>query len=273
MAVIRMSFTNLADATGATAYATGQACGYCSTQAQQPQRPFLPWRSLTTTTTQEWLLDMGSSQTLDVVALVHAGFTSATIEGASSSGLFAAAPYSEAVTVARNPVQWRFQHAHVATGFGYRWLRVTLDATTATCADGATLGSTYWSLGGVWAGVLTSAPTHLQSAAFMRGVLPQALVGPNHRGWEQRLKLGEPRAQVDGVLSAGVTPATPALGDELDTWSDLIRQCWSADYFYAYMNLGDPSQGYVVRWRDDPTYAFEGTRATIQVLLDEVVGP
>ena len=69
MAVLRLSFTNLAAATAASASASAQTCEFCSSEAQAPQRPFRPWRTPTTTTTAEWLVDFGSSQTLDVVAL------------------------------------------------------------------------------------------------------------------------------------------------------------------------------------------------------------
>ncbi|MDO8700197.1 MAG: hypothetical protein Q7J56_00770 [Deltaproteobacteria bacterium] len=273
MAVLRLSFTNLAEATSALASGTGQACDYCSTEAQQPQRPFHPWRTLTTTTTQEWVLDLGSSQTADVIALVNAGFTSATIQGASSSGLFAAAPYSEAVVLTCSPFNWRYQHTHLTTGFGYRWLRVKLDATTSTALTGPAAGSTYFSLGGVWVGALTSAPNHLRIGLRARTVLPKRDVGPSHGAWMQRLKQGNPRARLEGIISASADAATPGLSDELRTWQGLLGQAWSGDYFFAYMSLGDPSQGYVVRWLDDPEWVFSGRTAETQVVLDEVVGP
>ena len=271
MAVLRLSFTNLAAAAAAcSAAASDQVSGFCASEAQAPQRPFRTWRTPTTTTTAEWLVDFGSSQTLDVVALINANFTSATIQGASSSGLFAAPGYNEAVALARNPLTWRFQHVHLTTNFGYRWLRIKVDACSVACT-GAT--STYNALGGVWAGVLTSAPSHLQWDATFRTILPHQDVGPQHGGWVQRLKQGEPRAQIAGTLSANVTPSTPLSGDDADTWSDLIRQAISADAVLVYTALGDPAQGYVARWRDDVDWRLEGTRATLPATFDEVVGP
>ena len=274
MPVLRLSFSNLAEADGAIAYGSGQACNYCSTEAQQPQRPFRPWRSVDTQTTQEWLLDLGSSQTVALVGLVNAGFTSATIQGASSSGLFAAPTYSEAVALTCDPLSWRLQHAHLATGFGYRWLRIKLDPTTATCAGGPTLGSTYWELGGVWvAGALTDTPTHLRVPAGLRTVRPKLDVGPPHGGWSQRLRLGEPRVQIRGSVKACTDPASPGLGDALEDWQDVARRAWSADYFYTYLNLGDVRQGYVMRWGDDPDWQAAGAEAETMITLDEVVGP
>jgi len=171
VAVLRLSFTNLAAAVATcAAAASAQVEGFCASEAQAPQRPFKTWRTATTTTTAEWLVDLGSSQTLHVVALVNANFTSATIQGASSSGLFAAPGYNEAVVLTRNPLTWRTQHAHVATCFGYRWLRVEIDACSQA---GLGVTSTYFSLGGVWAGQLTSAPTHLQVDATFRTILPR----------------------------------------------------------------------------------------------------
>ena len=224
---MRLSFANLAEADAAVAYGSGQACNYCSTEAQQPQRPFRPWRSADTQTTQEWLLDLGSSQTVALVGLVNAGFTSATIQGASS-----------------------------------------------TCAGGPTLGSTYWELGGVWvAGALTDTPAHLRVPAGLRTVRPRLDVGPPHGGWGQRLRMGEPRVQIRGSVKACTDPASPGLGDALEDWQDVARRAWSADYFYAYLNLGDVRQGYVVRWAEDPDWQAAGAEAETQIMLDEVVGP
>ena len=273
MAVLRLSFTNLDEAAAASVTGSGQACTFCSSEAQQPQRPFRPWRTLTTTTPQDWLLDLGSSQTLDVIALINAGFTSATIQGASSSGLFGAPGYTQAITLTRDPLTWRYQLAHLPVAFGYRWLRVKLDGSTSTVATGPSLGSTYFSLGGVWAGVLTSAPSHLMWGAHMKAILPKLDVGPAHGGWVQRLRMGEPRAQISGTISANITPATPLLGDDADLWSDILRQWIAADYAYLYTNLGDPAQGRVMRCTDDIDYQVDGTRVLVHVLLDEVVGP
>lgn len=270
MAVLRLSFTNLAAGAAASASASAQTCEFCSSEAQAPQRPFRPWRTPTTTTTAEWLLDLGSSQTLDVVALVNANFTSATIQGASSSGLFAAPGYNEAVALTRDALTQRFQHTHITTGFGYRWLRVKLDACSQA-GTGAT--STYFSLGGLWAGALTSAPTHLQADATLRTILPRLDVGPSHGGWTQRLKQGEPRAQIRGTLSAGITPTTPLLNDDADTWASLFRQWWTADYAFVFLNLNNTRQGYLFRSVDDIEYRLDGTRALVSVNLEEVVGP
>lgn len=268
MAVLRVSFTNLAEATAASVTAYAQACNYCSSEIQQPQRPFRTWRAACTSSTQELLVDLGSSQTVQLVALVNANFSCAKIQGASSSGLFAAPPYNESVTIARSPHTWRWQHAHLTTGFGYRWLRVYIACQTP--AD----GSTYFSLGGVWvAGDLTSAPTHLLWGSRFRTILPKIDVGPAHEAWFQRLKVGQPRAQIDGLLSASVTAATPATNDALDSWLDVIRQAWSADYTYTYLNLGDPAQGYVVRFTDSPDWLVEGRQASLRLILDEVAGP
>ena len=273
MPVLRLSFTNLAAASAAVVDHTQEACGYCASEAQAPQRPFHPWRTATTTVAQAWYLDFGSTVAPDAIALVNAGFTSATIQGASSSGLFGAPPYSEAVVLTCGPLSWRYQHVHLTTGWQYRWLRLSLDATTVSCAGGPAAGSTYFSLGGVWAGALTSAPTHFRIGLRQRTVLPKVDVGPGHGAWSQRLRQGSPRVRLEASLLACVEPTTPGLGDAVETWQTLAGQAWAADAFLAYVNLGDPSQGYVVRWAGDPVWEFQGRSAEADVVFDEVVGP
>src|SRR5687768_13727451 len=126
---IQLSFVNLVATTGTVLSATSQLEGYCSTNLVSPQRPFLPWRTDTTTSTAIAVIDLGSSQTVTVIALVNANFTCARIQGASSSG-FGTISYNQQVEITRNPWTGRLQHVHVPSGFGYRYLALVIPLAT-----------------------------------------------------------------------------------------------------------------------------------------------
>lgn len=262
---IVVSLTNLAEATAAAATASVQSSNYCSSEAQVPGRPFLPWRSTTTTADQWWQVDLGSSQTLGLVGLANLNVNSCVrIQGASSSG-FGTVSYNEAVTPARNPWTGRFQHTHLTTGFGYRYLRVAIPGQVPPG------GEAYYELGGVWAGTLSTSPTHWKWDATFTVIEPTLNVAPPHGGWRQRSQVGDRVLRIEARLHAGVTQATPASGDALDDWLDLQRQIWDADAFWCFVNLGDLSQGAVVRSLEGPAWRVGAGLAETPWVLEEVV--
>src|SRR3990172_6302438 len=163
------SFSNLAS-TATVLQKTSEIAGFCSTNAQQPQRPFLPWKTIEASSTQELILDLGSTQTVELLALVNANFTGARLQGMSSSG-FTAPTFSETVTLARNPYTWRYQHVVLTTAFGYRYARLAVSSQSPT--DGAT----GFSLGGLWLGTRSTAPKYWRWGAQMETVLPRQDVG------------------------------------------------------------------------------------------------
>lgn len=261
---ITISLTNLAEASAAAATASVQACNYCSSEAQFPGRPFLPWRSTTTTADQWWQVNFGSSQTLGLVGLVNLNVNSCVrIQGASSSG-FGTISYNESVVPARNPWTGRFQHTHLTTGFGYKFLRISIPGQNPPG------GEAYYQIGGVWAGARSTTPEHWKWDARFHVVEPVIDVGPRHGGWRQRSQMGERLWRIEARLHAGVTPANPASGDQLDDWLDLQRQIWDADSFWCFVNLGDPSQGAVVRSLEGPAWDVGPGLADSPWVLEEV---
>ena len=263
---IKLSITNLVEASAASVLASHQTSNYCSTEAQTPQRPFIPWRTSTTTSSADLIVDLGSSQTVGLVALLNANFTCARIQGASSSGgLFAAPPYDETVQLARNPWTGRYQHTHLTTGFGYRYLRLRIPSQEPT--DGVF----YYELGGIWAGTLSTTPKGWRWDVGAERLEPKIDVAPQHGGWRQRSQMGDPLLRLQATLLAGVLTASPASGDDLDDTLDLQRQLWDADYFFCYLTTGDVSQGYVMRSADDPLWTVGPGLAETPWTLEEVV--
>lgn len=269
MGNLHLSFVNLAACADTTVTASLQTSNHCSSEIKGPERPFLTWRALTTGDANV-IVDFGSSQTLDLVALMNANFASCVrVQGASSSG-FGAPPYNELLpTLERCPWTGRFQHVHLTTGFGYRFLRILVPGQTA--AGGAT--STYYELGGVWAGSLSSAPSQFRVDPRFERIEPRRDEAPEHGGWRQRLQLGDPLVRIQATLQADVAAATPAKGDQLDTWLDLQRQIWDRDVFFLHLNLGDLSQGWPVRSLEDPLWALHGTRSESPWTVEEAIGP
>ena len=82
--------------------------------------------------------------------------------------------------------------------------------------------------------------------------------------------MGERLWRIEARLLAGVTLANPASGDQLNDWLDLQRQIWDADAFWCFVNLGDPSQGAVVRSLEGPAWAVGPGLADSPWVLEEV---
>ena len=270
---LRLSFTNLIESTAASILAAShQTSNFCSSQAQQPQRPFLPWRA-PTTSTADLIIDLGSSQTVGVIAVINANFASASLQGASSSGGIFAAPtcgsYNEAVTITQDPWSGRYQHVHYSTGFGYRYVRLKIPGQSPV--DGAT--STYYALGGLWAGTLSTTPDHFAVSPTIQIMLPREDAQPSHGGWRQRSQLGDPQVQIDAVLKSQTCGGSPANTDDLDTWRSLERSMWTADYFLLALNLGDLAQTWIARSLDDPQWTVSPGVSEGRLTLEEVTGP
>lgn len=264
--MILLSFTNLASCTDALASASAQTSGFCSTNAQSPHRPFLEWRTPEASATALWTLDFGSSETVGVIALINANFAGARIRGASSSG-FTAPSYAETVAIARNPWNWRHQHVHLTTGFGYRYLQI------AVSSQDPVDGSTGFHLGGVWAGARSTTPSRWRWGVTMETYDPVADVGPSHGGWHQRLRLGEPSVRLRAALGAQTCRGGPANADDLDIWQDLLRQARTADNMLVYDQLGDLAQVYVMRSVLPPAWQVGPGLSEGQLELRELIGP
>jgi hypothetical protein len=220
-AKLRFSFLNAL--TSVTA--TSEDSGYPASNLLTPRAPFIPWKS-TSTATQTLSLTM--SEASDLILLVRANFTEATIGGVE-------------VDLSRNFVNWRYQLVHLLSS-GVTTLSVVIPTQATT--DGAS----YFSLGGIWAG-----PQVLPPLDFRFDVSPETLVGeitvkPDHGGWAEVMRLGEPRASFAVTrVATKLRRLSPGRGDSLQSWSEIDRQCWEAEVFAMAFNAGDDSAAYVCR--------------------------
>lgn len=273
MAAPRFSFQNLLSGASITTCATLQSSGYCSSQAAAPERPFLPWRTTTSTAAQAVVFDLGAATVLDLIAVVRTNFASLQLQGNTTS-TWSAPPFdSGALTVTRNPYTGRLQYLYAPVGFNYRFLRLLIPSQLKTLEKETDAAVEYFSVGGVWAGLTTGPPSHLRYPVEVRTVEPHSAIGPDHGGWEQWLSLGEPRTVISADRVAYMTPATPGLSDDLRTVLALDKRMRERDKFLFDMNLGDPSQAWVVRRRSDSIWRLLGTLSEGPAEYAEVLGP
>ena len=266
MSYIKFSFANVVD--GATITGSSEDADYPASNIANPERPFLPWRT-TAITDQNVVIDFTTTTQLSLIILVRTNFAAATIQG-NATNTWGAPSYSQAVTIARNPVMWRYQYAILPVGFNYRYLRIFIPAQTPV--DGAS----YFLLGGVWAGATLTPPKNFLLQVEYEALEPKRDLQPDHSGWRQRLVLGEPVCVMRTRRMAEVSfirrRATPFVDDQLQDWMDLDRQMRDADYFGLFLNNDDPSQGYVMRRVSDAQWAHSRrTRAESQFDLEEVI--
>jgi hypothetical protein len=150
--MIRFSFANLvagASIAGSTTFADPI---HPASQVQSPQRPFKRAWS-TNLSAQRLTIDFGGSAALQVMALIHVNFTTATIQG-NATDTWGSPSYSQAVTIDVSPND-RYQYAHrpsVAIPFNLRFLSFSIPNQATT--DGAAT----FRIGGIWAGLIVSPP-------------------------------------------------------------------------------------------------------------------
>src|SRR4029453_19146478 len=104
--------------------------------------------------------DFGTTTTLDVIAPIHANFTTASVQG-HSADTWGAPAYNPAAITLGVAGNGRYHHAHrptVAVPFAQRYVSLSVPAQAST--DGATR----FALGGIWAGRLTSPPRDILMA-------------------------------------------------------------------------------------------------------------
>ena len=274
MALPRLSFLNLLACTDVTSCATAQACSFCSSNAREPERPFIPWRTTTSTAAQAVVFDFGAAQALDLIFVNRTNASCALrIQGNATSAWGAPSYDSQNVAVTRNPFTGRVQYLHCSTGFNLRYLRVLVPSQDKILEHETDTAVEYFLVGGVWAGLSTTPPTHLKLPVEVHVDEPRSDIGPSHGGWEQRLDLGEPRAVLEARRLVTVTARTPGLSDELRTAACQDRLMRDRDVFLWDMNLTDPSQAWVVRRRSGSLWKLDGARSEGPIELSEVIGP
>lgn len=235
--MIALSFTNLA--AGATIVGSTENENFPASYAAEPQSPFLPWRT-TALGDQSLVIDFGAQTAVTLLLLIRTNFASATIQG-NATDSWTSPAFSQAVTIARNPFNWRYQHGVVLSGFSYQYMRVLIPSQTPVDGAGAYI------LGGVWAGATVRPPMNPRADVVFETLQPFKDVGPDDDAWRERLYLGEPLVRMRMTRLARVTRLSPGLDDQLQQWSEIDRQMYAADRFAMFLDAGDPSQAYVVR--------------------------
>ncbi len=244
---VRYSFVNLATAVAATSEDTE----YPASNLLEPRRPFMPWKS---TSLSAQTLTVTLSGNVDLVILVGANFTQASVNG-------------DAITIERNPHNWRYQH-----GLFIQPATPTL-SIVITASQTPVDGDTVYRLGGIWAGMSTIPPMNPRYELEPSTLVPSEDLQPSHKGWMQRLNMGDPVAAFRTRRVARADRIAPALADQLQQWTEIDRQAMAVDRFAFFFNSGDPTQAYIMRY-SQPTITWTRPRRRIaesQVDMEEVV--
>lgn len=236
------------------------------TNIATPGRPFLPWRT-TATTEQTAVIDFGTTKTIKLCGLIRTNFTGARIQG-NSANSWGAPAFDQAITIDRNPWNYRYQHGVRLTGFSYRYMRIVISAQTPT--DGAS----GFLLGGVWAGGETRPPRHFRMECTLETVEPKLDMVPPHAGWRQRLVMGDPLAVLQFDRIANVNRFIPGYQDQLADWKEIDRQIVDSDILGCLLTTFENTQFFVVR----PVSDNKWNRRRMNLIehqwtLEEVIGP
>ena len=263
--MLRVSLSNRVTAATIISASTEDTV-YVADNAATPQLPFKPWKTTTIGSDQNLVVDFGSAATIEAVGLIRTNFTSATIQG-NATDAWGGPSYTQAITIARNPWNTRYQYGYRPVAFNYRFLRVLIPTQATTDSASAFI------LGGLWAGTVTAAPRDFAETYTINRIEPRLDVRPGSRAWTQRLTIGEPRVSIRMKLDV-LTGTPPAKTDLLADWLGLQRQMNDAAYFLALLEDNDPAQSYIVQSAVEPTWQVGGAVSTqSDFTFEEMLGP
>jgi hypothetical protein len=263
--MLRVSLTNRVTAATIISASTEDTV-YVADNAATPQRPFKPWKTTTIGSDQDIVIDFGSAAIIEAVGIIRTNFATVVVQG-NATNAWGGPSYTSTITVARNPWNTRYQHGFRPVAFNYRFMRVAIP--TQATLDGASV----FSLGGVWAGTLTTAPRDFSESYTINRIEPRLDVRPGSRAWTQRLTIGEPRVSIRMKLDV-LTGTPPAKTDLLADWLGLQRQMNDAAYFLALLEDNDPAQSYIVQSAVEPTWQVGGAVSTQgDFTFEEMLGP
>jgi hypothetical protein len=258
-AIVQARFSDLNHVATATVTAPEQA-GYPASNIKTPQSPRVVWRAPNTAAVRI-TVDFGSPKLVEMIVLVRPEFPSLTyvLEATPLSNNWVSPP----ISVSYNQWSRVFQNGYlVSPGQTYRYLRVEIPS------------STYQQLGGLWAGPLVAVPRDIRWEEQMITVEPVRDLQPDHQGWRQRLKMGDPytviRARRVAVNAAG---AAAGANIELAHWIDLDARMWGVDAFAWYSNRGDPALAWIMRRVSETAWPIHQTVSESDLTLEEVMGP
>ena len=267
---MELSYDNMLADANITLTPSSADATYTAANLRTPQRPFLPWRT-TALGAQNVVVDFLAARKVTALLLTHVNMTSVTIQG-NATDSWGAPSFSQALTIRRNPWNGRYQHGVILSGFNFRFMRVLIPSQSVIN------GVAYYSIGGLWLGTINSTPRPHHWRVDYRVIEPRLETQPAHRGWRQRLKMGEPLTSVTLSLAARVNERRPGDNDQLRDWLEIERRQRDADYFVLFpisdepLIIPDPSQIIVSRnvaalqWRMQDLGL-----ATAQWELEEVV--
>lgn len=264
--MMRFSFLNYMglDVTTVTG-SSQQSTSFAAQNLKTPQRPFFPWRT-GATGAQNAVVDFGSAKSVETFVLVRTNYSSARIQG-NSSNSWGAPPFDEEITLDANPQNGRYQWGGVFTGFNYQFLRLLIPSQTPTDGVG------YYLTGGIWTGLETRPPKDFLYQINYDTIEPLVDLQPDHKGWRQRLTLGEPVAKITAKRKARANFPRPFTNnDQLRRWTAIDKQCREADFFAFLMDNGDPSQSYVMRRVSEMSWSHNRQRlAESDIVLEEAI--
>jgi hypothetical protein len=263
--IVRFSFLNLLglDVTTATG-SSQQSTSFSASNVKTPQRPFFPWRT-GALGDQNVVVDFGVAKAVETFLIARTNFTSARIQG-NPSDSWGAPAFDQAITIDRNPVNGRYQYGATLTAFNYRFLRVLIPSQTPVDGVG------YYLLGGLFAGTEVRPPMNYLYQVNYDTIEPLIDLQPDHKGWRQRLTLGEPVAKMTVKRKARTNFQQPFVGDHLRRWADLDRQMREADFFAFLTDSGDTSQSYMMRRISEMSWSHNRQRLSEgDLVLEEAI--
>jgi hypothetical protein len=269
---LRVSANNwLSTATVMPPVLTSEAAGYPSTNALQPQRPFLPWRTTSASTYQQFAVDFGSAKKVELVAAVGLNYNSTITfffsdDSSFSTGITTVGP----LTMGYNIWSSGFRRATLvgAPGVGitnrYMLYRITANAAYA-----------YFDTGGIWAGDLVPLDRDIRWGETRERIEPVLDIAPPHRGWRQRVEMGPPYTVIHAApLAVAQSGERGVLSNELNQWLTLNHYMTGGRFACWFSNVtpgGDDV--WIVRRVNDPSWTINQVTSEETLDLEEATGP
>jgi hypothetical protein len=263
---LRVSAANYCSTATVSTYSSQQT-GYPATNALEPQRPFLPWRSTTSSSDHYLNVDLGAQKLVELVVLVGVNYQSARITLAVDSA-FTNSPYSSGI-VAVNYNLWSSAYRRaflIAPGVTVRYLQLMIPANAA-------LG--VFDTGGIWAGALISMSRDIRWDEMMERVEPHVDVEPSHRGWRQRMQMGPAYSIIHAKALAAVgSGENPSTSIELNEWRTFHHYTTGGAPIAWYSNRTTSFEDvWIMRRINDPAIPINQRASEFAVELEEVTGP
>jgi hypothetical protein len=245
---MKFSWTNMAAAAPVTA--TSEHAEFPATFSREPQRRYKPWRSLTVGSDVRLVWDLASMpvSTLVLAGLVRTNFETCRIQ-ANASDSWSNPTINRLITVKKNRWNRQYQHTHVETsGMNLRFVSLLIPAQTPVILQGELAPRDHFLLGGIYLGALTEAPGSFAVDFDHEPIRPFEDRRAEGDAWEERDILNNPRIELTATRRALFSDDIPYLDtDDASLWLDIDANCWDADHFYLYEDLGNPAMGWLVR--------------------------